>query len=151
MNNVTKEEKLNAIDTVLERMVAKMEELKAMKETVIAEAEAEAEQADSDNEEIKTHPMLGRKCIIRTYSAGVHFGKVTYVNPNNSMEVKLTDALRIWKWENGGLSLSAIANNGMKGGRVNYTGEIYLTNAIEYIPVTAKAEATFADYIEDKE
>lgn len=146
---VTKEEKLNAIDTVIERMVAQMEELKAMKETVIAEAEAE--QADCENEETKTHPMLGRKCIIRTYSAGVHFGKVSYVNPNNSMEVKLTDALRIWKWENGGLSLSAIANNGVKGGRVNYTGEVYLTNAIEYIPVTAKAEATFADYIEDKE
>ena len=147
MNNVTKEEKLNAIDTAMERMAAQMEELKAMKETVIAEAE----QADSENGEAKTHLMLGRKCIIRTYSAGVHFGKVSYVNPNNSMEVKLTDALRIWKWENGGLSLSAIANNGMKGGRVNYTGEVYLTNAIEYIPVTAKAEASFADYIEDKE
>lgn len=149
MNNVTKEEKLNAIDMAMERMAAQMEELKTMKEAVIAEAEAE--QADSENEEIRTNPMLGRKCIIRTYSAGVHFGKVSYVNPNNSMEVKLTDALRIWKWENGGLSLSAIANNGMKGGRVNYTGEVYLTNAIEYIPVTAKAEASFADYIEDKE
>lgn len=146
---VTKEEQLNAINDAMERMVAQMEELKAMKEAVIAEAEAEM--ADSENEEAKTHPMFGRKCIIRTYSAGVHFGKVTYVNPNNSMEVKLADALRIWKWKNGGLSLSAIANNGMKGGRVNYTGEVYLTNAIEYIPVTAKAEATFAEYIEDKD
>lgn len=151
MNNVTKEEKLNAIDMAMERMAAQMEELKTMKEAVIAEAEAELAGSKNEIGEIKTHPMLGRKCIIRTYSAGVHFGKVTYVNPNNSMEVKLTDALRIWKWENGGLSLSAIANNGMKGGRVNYTGEIYLTNAIEYIPVTAKAEATFGNYIEDKD
>ncbi len=39
------------------------------------------------------HPMLGRRCIIRTYSAGVHIGTVAYVNPSNSMEVKLTDAL----------------------------------------------------------
>lgn len=99
----------------------------------------------------ETHPMLGKRCIIRTYSAGVHIGTVAYVNPSNSMEVKLTDALRLWRWENGGLSLSAIANNGVKGGRLNKTGEVYLTNAIEYIPTSENAEKSFVKFIEDVE
>lgn len=97
----------------------------------------------------KTHPMLGKRCIIRTYSAGVHIGNVTYVNPDNSMEVKLENALRLWRWGGGGLSLSAVANNGIKGGRLNRTGEVYLTNAIEYIPTTEEAEKTYAKFIED--
>lgn len=97
------------------------------------------------------HPMLGRRCLIRTYSAGVHIGDVVWINPENSMEVKLENALRLWKWENGGLSLSAVANNGIKGGRLNETGEVYLTNAIEYIPTTKEAEKTYVKFIEDKE
>lgn len=89
------------------------------------------------------HPMLGRRCVIRTYSAGVHIGTVEWVNPDNSQEVKLKDALRLWKWTGGGLSLSAVANNGIKNGRVNRTGEVFLTNAIEYIPTTQAAEDTY--------
>lgn len=95
------------------------------------------------------HPMLGRRCVIRTYSAGVHIGTVEWVNPDNSQEVKLKDALRLWKWTGGGLSLSAIANNGIKNGRVNRTGEVFLTNAIEYIPTTQAAEDTYVKFIED--
>ncbi len=95
------------------------------------------------------HPMLGRRCLIRTYSAGVHIGDVHWINPQNSMEVRLKNALRLWKWEGGGLSLSAVANNGIMGGRLNRTNEVYLTNAIEYIPTTPEAEASYAKYIED--
>jgi hypothetical protein len=100
---------------------------------------------------IKTqqHPMLGKRCLLRTYSAGVHIGDIVYINPENSMEVKLENALRLWKWEGGGLSLSAVANNGIKGGRLNKTGEVYLTNVIEIIPTTEKAEKTYVDYIEN--
>ena len=93
------------------------------------------------------HPMLNRRCLIRTSSAGVHIGDVVYVN---GMEVKLMNALRLWKWEGGGLSLSVVASQGIKGGRLNETGEVYLTNAIEFIPTTAAAEATYARFIEDK-
>lgn len=93
------------------------------------------------------HPMLGRRCLVRTYSAGVHIGNVLSVR---DMEVHLADALRLWKWEDGGLSLSAVANNGIKKGRLNYTGEVYLTNAIELIPTTPEAEKTYAKFIEDK-
>ena len=92
------------------------------------------------------HVMLGRRCIIRTYSAGVHIGDVVYAN---GMEVKLANALRLWQWTSGGLSLSAVANSGIKGGRLNRTGEVYLTNVIEFIPTTPEAEATFVKFIED--
>lgn len=95
------------------------------------------------------HPMMGKRCVIRTYSAGVHIGDVVWINPENSMEVKLINSLRLWKWEGGGLSLSAVANNGIKGGRVNKTGEVFLTNAIEFIPTTTDAEQSYVKFIED--
>lgn len=95
------------------------------------------------------HPLLGKRVLVRTYSAGVHIGTLASVNPDNAMECHLKDALRLWKWENGGLSLSAIAHNGIKGGRLNRTDEVTLTNAIEYIPVTPEAEATYVKFIED--
>lgn len=98
---------------------------------------------------VKDHPMLGQRCLIRTYSAGVHIGDVVWINPDNAMECKLINALRLWKWTDGGLSLSAVANNGIKGGRLNRTGEVMLTNAIEYIPTTEEAEKTYAKFIED--
>ena len=96
-----------------------------------------------------SHPMLGKRCLIRTYSAGVHIGDVTYINPNDSMELKLENALRLWKWEDGCLSLSAVANNGIVKGRLNKTGEVYLTNVIEIIPTTSEAEKTYDKFIED--
>ena len=95
------------------------------------------------------HPMLGKRCLIRTYSAGVHIGDVAWINPDNSMEIKLENALRLWKWMGGGLSLSAVASNGIKGGRLNRTGQILLTNVIEMIPITTKAEETYVKFIED--
>jgi hypothetical protein len=96
-----------------------------------------------------THPMLNKRCLIRTYSAGVHIGDVVWINPNNSMEVKLENSIRLWKWEGGGLSLSSVANEGIKGGRLNKTGEVLLTNAIEYIATTKKAEESYVKFIED--
>ena len=101
------------------------------------------------NAEPQPHPMLGRRVIVRTYSAGVHIGTLDWVNTNNAKECKLSDALRLWKWEGGGLSLSAIANNGVKGGRLNRTGEVYLTEAIEYIPIRPAAEETLYAFVED--
>lgn len=93
------------------------------------------------------HPMLGKRCLIRTYSAGVHIGNIETIE---GMECKLSNALRLWKWEGGGLSLSAIANNGIIKGRLNKTGEIYLTNVIEIIPTTNQAEESFTKFIEDE-
>ena len=99
-----------------------------------------------EQEDNLNHPMLNKRCLIRTYSAGVHIGDVVYIN---GMECQLANALRLWKWEGGGLSLSAVANNGIKGGRLNKTGKVYLTNVIEIIPTTTKAELSYVKYIED--
>ena len=96
-----------------------------------------------------THPFVGKRVLVRTYSAGVHIGTLKSVNPDNAMECQLADALRLWKWTGGGLSLSAVANNGIKGGRLNRTGEVVLTNAIEYIPVTDDARNSYERFIED--
>lgn len=94
----------------------------------------------------KKHPMLGRRCMIRTHSAGVHIGDVEQID---GMEVHLKNALRLWKWEGGGLSLSVLAEKGIVKGRLNRTGEVYLTNAIEMIPTTKAAEKSFEKFIED--
>ena len=79
----------------------------------------------------------------------MHIGRLVWVNPENAMECKLDGALRLWKWEGGGLSLSAVANNGIVKGRLNRTGEVMLTNAIEYIPTNDTAEKSFEKFIED--
>jgi hypothetical protein len=92
------------------------------------------------------HPMIGRRCLVRCYGAGVHIGDVAMIEGD---EVYLKNALRLWKWQGGGLSLSAVASNGIKGGRLNKTGEVYLTSAIELIPTTPLAEKSFLKFIED--
>lgn len=104
---------------------------------------------ESSNTPANTSPMLGRRCLIRTYSAGVHIGDVVWQNPDDPMNILLKNSLRLWKWEGGGLSLSAVAKNGIRGGRLNRTGEVELTNAIEKIPTTEEAEKTYVKFIED--
>lgn len=102
---------------------------------------------DSENPQSANsiHPMLGLRCICRTYSAGVHFGKVVFARGS---ECELVDSARLWSWKNGGLSLSAVNLNGMKGGRINMTGRIYLTEVIEFIPTTESFEASWGKYVE---
>jgi hypothetical protein len=112
----------------------------------IKEIEKLLQNSNTNTVQEQAHPMLGKRCLIRTYSAGVHIGDVVYVN---GMEVKLSNALRLWKWNGGGLSLSSVANNGIKGGRLNRTGDVYLTNAIEFIPTTTDAELSYEKFIED--
>jgi len=56
----------------------------------------------------ETHPDIGKKVIIRTYSAGVHFGLLVY---KKGTECRLENARRIWKWE-GAASLSQLAMEG---------------------------------------
>ena len=82
-------------------------------------------------------PMIGRKCVIRTYSAGVHFGTVS---AHEGTLVVLTDARRIHYWEKA-FTLSAVAMCGVGGGsRIScVVPEILLTEAVELIPISEKA------------
>lgn len=78
--------------------------------------------------------------IIRTYSAGVHFG---YLESRTGKEVKLVNTRRIWYWS-GAASLSQLALEGInKPNECKFSVElpsIELMEAIEVIPVSKNAE-----------
>jgi len=88
--------------------------------------------------------MLGKICIVRTYSAGVFIGKVV---ERDGKEVRLENARRIWYW-GGAASLSQLANEGTsKPQSCKFpapVAEILLTEAIELIPATEAAIASIA-------
>jgi len=83
--------------------------------------------------------------LIRTYSAGVHFG---YLAKREStlagIEVTLKNAKRIWSWE-GACSLSQIATDGLKnpkadGNKISVPVLEISLIAIEIIAMTEKAK-----------
>lgn len=83
--------------------------------------------------------MLGKYCIVRTYSAGVFAGIL------QSLDGKVgtvTTARRIWYWE-GAASLSQLATEGTsKPDGCKFpceVPEVLLTEIIEVIPCTEKA------------
>ena len=88
--------------------------------------------------------MLGKICIVRTYSAGVFIGKVV---ERDGKEVRLENARRIWYWD-GAASLSQLANEGTsKPQNCKFPApvvEVLLTEAIEFIPATEAAIASIA-------
>ena len=86
--------------------------------------------------------MIGKYCVVRTYSAGVHAGIVT---ARNGREILLTDSRRIWYWE-GAASLSQLARDGTsKPSKCKFSvpvEEILVTEAVEVLPCTAESEAS---------
>ncbi len=87
------------------------------------------------------HPMIGRHCVIRTYSDGVHLGTVAKVD---GMEVLLTGARRIWIWK-GAFTLSEVATLGIdKQSRLAVeVPEVYLTQVISFTPTSEQARKTY--------
>ena len=79
------------------------------------------------------------KVIVRTYSAGVHYGELSL---REGKEVVLKKAIRIWYWK-GAASLSQLAMEGVKfPDECKFAmpvDEIILTEAIEIIQCTAEA------------
>ena len=91
----------------------------------------------------KEHCMVGKYCVIRTYSAGVHIGTVKAVN---GTEVILGDSRRIWEWT-GAFSLSELSQKGITGGRISTTIPLLaLTEAIEIIPTASPVEKQFKEF-----
>ena len=88
--------------------------------------------------------MIGKTCIVRTYSAGVFLGTV---KERNGKEVLLENARRIWYWD-GAASLSQLANEGTsKPQNCKFpapVAEVLLTEVIEIIPATEAAIASIA-------
>jgi len=81
-------------------------------------------------------------CIVRTYSAGVFAG---YLESRNGQEVVMRDARRLYYWD-GAATLSQLAVDGVAAPQnCKFPTEvptITLTQAIEVIPCTAKAQAS---------
>jgi hypothetical protein len=82
----------------------------------------------------------GAPVLVRTYSAGVHFG---YLVSRDGKEVTLSASRRIWRWH-GAYTLSEIATAGLDSNRsrVGAPVSIILTEAIEIIDCTPAAVAT---------
>lgn len=82
----------------------------------------------------------GDYVVVRTYSAGVHAG---YLKSRDGKEVVLTNVRRLWYWD-GAASLSQLAGTGItKPDDCKFPApiaEIILTEAVEIIPCTEKAQ-----------
>lgn len=81
--------------------------------------------------------MIGKKVIVRTTNAGVHYGILASFEGQTSI---LSQARRIWYWQ-GAFTLSKVAMAGVsnKSKLSVHVPEILLTETIEIIPVTAEA------------
>lgn len=78
--------------------------------------------------------LTNQKVLVRTYSAGVHFGTLV---ARDGKEVHLKDARRLWSWQ-GALSLSEVSSKGVdiKNSKISEPVEaILLTEAIEIMPL----------------
>lgn len=76
----------------------------------------------------------GDKVLVRTHSAGVHFGTL---EERNGQEVRLSKARRLWSWQ-GALSLSEVSTKGvdLKNSKISEeVEEIILPQAIEIMPL----------------
>lgn len=87
-----------------------------------------------------THSMIGKKVLIRSYASGVHFGTLqSKTFTHSGMVVTLTDSRRIHYWQ-GAASLSQVALEGIKSGRVAMAlPAIEVVNVIETIPLSDAA------------
>ena len=86
--------------------------------------------------------MLGKKCVVRTYSAGVWFGEIVEKSGN---EVILKNARRMWYWHAAeSISLSAVALHGINQNRSKIVAAVPTVwlEAIELIPASDKAVAS---------
>lgn len=85
---------------------------------------------------------IGKKVIIRTYTAGVWYGVLEQKSGN---EVILKNGRRLWRWHAAeSISLSAVAVYGINADKSSLAPavEVIWLEAIEIIPVTDKAAKT---------
>jgi len=81
---------------------------------------------------------LGGLVLVRTYSAGVHFGTL---ESREGKEVVLKNARRLWSWK-GACSLSQVAMDGvdLTNSKISVlVPHIELTEGIEIIPMSKAA------------
>lgn len=96
-----------------------------------------------------SHPWESKFVIVRTYAAGVHFGILKSYDAK-TRHIYLMNSRRIWQWE-GAFTLSAVATDGITGGRLSkFIPEIMIGDVIEIIPCSGKATASLLEFAEHK-
>lgn len=93
------------------------------------------------NDAAPQSPHIGKKCIIRTYASGVHFGELV---SQSGRQVELRGARRLWRWDAAphGISLSEVAKHGSTGARSKIccvVDEMSILDGLEVIPCTDDA------------
>ena len=94
---------------------------------------------------------IGQEVIIRTYSAGVWFGRL---KEKSGDEVILTEARRMWRWwAEESISLSGVALHGIKQNKSRIAGAIdsVWLQAIEIIPTSSEAAESIRTAEETKQ
>lgn len=88
--------------------------------------------------------MIGKYVLVRTFSAGVHVGILANMD---GKVVRLLNTRRIWYWT-GAFTLNELSQNGCKeGSKISVAiSENILTEAIEVMPMTEKAESVVKNY-----
>ena len=84
-------------------------------------------------------PLIGKKCIFRSYASGVHYGELA---EKDGKEVIIKNARRLWYWKttNKGISLSEVALTGLaKDSKVCAAVDSIWLEASEIIPCTKEA------------
>lgn len=87
----------------------------------------------------KLNKQLGKKVLIRTDRAGVHYGTLV---SKAGLEIELKDAIRIWYWK-GAASLSQMAVDGVscpEDCKFSVQVPIICLTYIEIIPCSEKAQ-----------
>ena len=84
-------------------------------------------------------PFIGKNVIVRTYSAGVFYGKLERMD---GQEAVVTNARRVWYWS-GAASLSQLSKEGTSAPEgckfPAPVDAVHLTQVIEVLPLTEKA------------
>ncbi len=89
------------------------------------------------------HPFIGRYCVIRTYSAGVHIGTLRF---SNGFEIILENARRIYYWK-GAFTLHEVALNGVsEGSKLSAVIPEIALPCVEIIPCSDDIAKRFQEY-----
>lgn len=82
--------------------------------------------------------VMNKKCIVRSYDAGVYFGMVTAIEGET---VKVENVRNIWSWK-GANCLADIAVKGIERGNVSrIVSSMILNRCCQIIPCTEDAIA----------
>ncbi len=89
------------------------------------------------------HPFIGKYCVVRTYSAGVHCG---FLKSIDGCEVIVEQCRQIYYWK-GAFTLRELSLNGVsEGSKLTAAVPVNSLTKIELIPVSDEASKLLQGY-----